>query len=79
MSVENRDSDRQKLNSTGDIMTVLLVLVTFGGFLLLDWIFGKHPVVQPDIRYFDHTGDQFAELGFTMADGGTKICPTCGK
>ena len=59
-------------------MTVLLVLLTFGGFLMLDWIFGKKPVVR-DERLFDHSNDQFAELGFTMADGGTKICPTCGK
>lgn len=61
-------------------MTVILVLAMFGCFLAVDWFFGKRPVVmtEPDVRLFDHSGDQFAALGATMADGGKPTCPHCG-
>ena len=52
-------------------MTVILVLATFAVFILVDWVTGKKPIV--DERLFDHSHDQFANLGFTMADGGKKI------
>ena len=55
-------------------MTVILMLLMFGVFILIDALTGKHPLVRPedDVRYFDHTADQFAGLGATMADGGEK-------
>lgn len=52
-------------------MTVILVLLTFSIFLLIDWFTSKHPAVADD-HEFDHTFDQFAELGTTLADGGKK-------
>ena len=53
-------------------MTVLLVLAMFAAFILFDWFTGKRPVTT-DERLFDHSKDEFAELGVTMADGGKKI------
>src|ERR1035437_9868238 len=67
----------QQSANTVSAMTVILVLVMFGCFLAVDWFFGN-PVVatEPDVRLFDHTGDQFAAIGVTMADGGKPLC-TC--
>jgi len=64
-------------------MTVILVLLVFVFFIILDYATGKHPL---DIRTFDHSNDGFANLGVTMADGGilveqtgvepaAKLCP----
>ena len=56
-------------------MTVILVLATFGIFLLIDSLTGKRAVTDNngDVRFFDHANDEFAGLGVTMADGGEKI------
>ena len=56
-------------------MTVILVLATFGVFLLIDSFTGKRAVTDNngDVRFFDHSNDEFGDLGFTMADGGEKI------
>ena len=43
-------------------MTVLLVLAMFAAFILFDWFTGKRPVTT-DERLFDHSKDEFAELG----------------
>ncbi len=55
-------------------MTVILMLVMFGVFIGIDALTGKQPVVK-DVRHFDHSFDQFASLGVTMADGGQEVEP----
>jgi len=49
-------------------MTVILVLIIFGVFILVDYLTGK----KQDIRLFDHATDGLYNLGYTMADGGEK-------
>ena len=61
-------------------MTVILMLVMFGVFIAVDVLTSKRPmVVKEDVRYFDHSLDQFASLGFTMADGGQPVSLTTFK